>query len=66
MTRNITDSQRKEFEKRSTGANRTFRKRGLALMTERQLEAYFLSRDALRRIQRNSSQVTKLSIGPNP
>lgn len=66
MNRKITGSQRKEFEKRSTGANGAFKKRGLALMTERQLEAYFLSRDALRRIQRTSSQVAKLAFSTHP
>lgn len=66
MSRRFTSSQPKAFEKRSTGATRAFRKRGLAPMTERQLEAYFLSRDALRRIQRASSPVTNLSHGARP
>ena len=56
----------KRFREPATGRTRTSGHRGLPSMTERQLEAYLASRDAIRRIQRTSELFSEVAAANLP
>jgi hypothetical protein len=52
-------------KRQKTGRTATSRKRLAPFMSERQLEAYLISRDALRRVQRTSELFVAASQPPS-